>query len=66
MSFLPFIKVMTDNKIMIKVVNLIPPPVDVLPAPLNINKSINSTVDLSNPPISTELNPAVRVVTAWK
>ena len=49
-----------------KVVNLIPPPVEALPAPINIRSIINKREGFDNAEISTVLKPAVRVEIAWK
>ena len=50
----------TQNMIK-KVVNLIPPPVEALPAPINIRSIINKREGFDNAEISTVLKPAVRV-----
>ncbi|CJB36435.1 Uncharacterised protein [Streptococcus pneumoniae] len=55
-------KNLNTPKNMIKnVVNLIPPPVEALPAPINIRSIINRREGFDNVEISTVLNPAVRV-----
>ena len=49
-----------------KVVTLIPPPVEVAPAPMNINIIMNSREAGTIWPMSTVLKPAVRAVADWK
>lgn len=44
------------------VVTLMPPVVPALPPPTNISMQVISSVDASSAPMSTELNPAVRLI----
>ena len=62
----PFKNVITAKSIIKKVVSLIPPPVEALPAPINISIRNKHIVASSRAPISMVLNPAVLGVTAWK
>ena len=48
------------------VVTLMPPAVPAGPPPMNIRMSMPSQVSSCIRPMSTELNPAVRVCTDWK
>ena len=48
------------------VVTLMPPAVPAGPPPMNIRMSIPTHVSSFICPMSTELNPAVRVCTDWK
>ena len=48
------------------VVTLMPPAVPAGPPPMNISTSMPSQVSSFNWPMSSELNPAVRVCTDWK
>lgn len=63
-SVLPFKKARTEKMITIAVDNLIPPPVEALPAPMNMRREMKNNDESSMAPMSIELNPAVRGDTA--
>ena len=70
-SFIDFLKITmsscscknlrTPRSIIKKVVNLMPPPVEALPAPMNMSNIINKRNGFVNCAMSTVLKPAVRV-----
>ncbi len=60
----PLMRLNINSKSNVKLVVLIPPPVDPGEAPINIKIIITRIVEFVREPISTVLNPAVRGVMA--
>ena len=63
---IPRMRLKISSSSSVKLVVLIPPPVEPGEAPINIRIITTSRVELVNAPISTVLKPAVRGTTAWK